>query len=159
MSPRCKAPCPKPTYANIDAAPKQLTCSDRKLMLAMFNMHHYSTEKMMAIELRNTGGGHHNCSSNFWADKCTSTGTFCGIDIFGCNTFDDGLYNCATIGQKRSLIEICPHGGCVPLPPSSGPSHCRHGDCECEGTGQVFYCWSSNSFLMTLIGLRSSKSH
>ncbi|KAG0282572.1 hypothetical protein BGZ96_000332, partial [Linnemannia gamsii] len=130
-------PCPKPAYADIAAALKQLTCNDRKLMSSMFNMHHYSTEKMMTIELRNTGGGHKNCSSNIWADKCTSTGTFCGIDIFGCKTIDDGLYSCATIGQKPSLVEICPLGGCVSVPPSNVPSHCRHGDCECAGTGQV----------------------
>ncbi|KAF9339287.1 hypothetical protein BGZ91_006466 [Linnemannia elongata] len=134
-----QAPCPSPAYADIAAALKQLTCSDRKLMSAMFNMHYYGTEKMMNLELRNTGGGgnHNNCSHNHWADKCTSTGTFCGIDLFGCNTIDDGLYSCATIGQKPSLLEICPLGGCVPVPSSNGPSHCRHGDCVCAGTGQV----------------------
>lgn len=134
-----QAPCPSPAYADIAAALKQLTCSDRKLMSAMFNMHYYGTERMMNLELRNTGGGgnHNNCSHNHWADKCTSTGTFCGIDLFGCNTIDDGLYSCATIGQKPSLLEICPLGGCVPVPSSNGPSHCRHGDCVCAGTGQV----------------------
>ncbi|KAG9062866.1 hypothetical protein KI688_005173 [Linnemannia hyalina] len=111
-----QAPCLSPAYADIAAALKQLACSDRKLMSAKFNMHHYGTEKTMNLELRNTGGGggnHNNCFHNRWADRCTSTGIFCGIDLFGCNTIDDGLYSCATIGQKPSLLEICPLGGCV----------------------------------------------
>ncbi|KAK3826753.1 MAG: hypothetical protein J3R72DRAFT_500810 [Linnemannia gamsii] len=133
-----QAPCPRPAYADIAAAVKQLTCADRKLMSAMFNLYHYSTEEMMSIELRNTGG-HGNCTNGggVWGDKCTSKGTFCGIDIFGCNTIDDGLYSCMTIGQKPTLLEICPLGGCVSIPAAIGPSQCRHGDCECAGTGQV----------------------
>ncbi|KAF9150779.1 hypothetical protein BG015_007401, partial [Linnemannia schmuckeri] len=125
-------PCPSPAYADIAVALRQLTCSDRKLMTGTFNIYHYGTEKVMNLELRNTGGNG-NCSHNFWADKCTSTGTFCGIDLFGCDTVDDGLYSCSTIGQKPRLLEICPLGGCVPVPFSNGPSHCRHGDCECAG--------------------------
>ncbi|KAF9132952.1 hypothetical protein BGW39_010943 [Mortierella sp. 14UC] len=115
----------------------------------MFNLHHYIAEKMLSIELRNTGGGggHGSCSTGgvIWADKCTSKGTFCGIDMFGCNTIDDGLYSCSTIGQRPTLLEICPLGGCVPIPARFGSSHCRHGDCN-----SLYFYKGSNSIPIAL---------
>ncbi|KAF9095793.1 hypothetical protein BGX23_012621 [Mortierella sp. AD031] len=166
--------CPPPAYTDIHNAVNQLTCSDRKLVSDMFNLRYYNTTKAMSFESKNCGGnnggsngGNDNCvKPNIWADKCTSTGTFCGSDLFGCHSIDDGLYSCTVIGERPKLLEICPLGGCVALSPEVGPSHCRHGDCECAGTGQVcgsefpstcnydegslYFCKSSNTIPILL---------
>ncbi|KAF9094736.1 hypothetical protein BGX29_009372 [Mortierella sp. GBA35] len=149
-------PCPPPAYTDIHNAVNQLTCSDRKLVSDMFNLRYYNTTKVMSFESKNCGGnnggnngGNGNCvKPNIWADKCTSTGTFCGSDLFGCHSIDDGLYSCTVIGEKPKLLEICPLGGCVALSPevcgSEFPSTCNYDE------GSLYFCKSSNTIPILL---------
>ncbi|KAG0034069.1 hypothetical protein BGZ81_006264, partial [Podila clonocystis] len=145
---RMKGPCPKPIKTDIDAAIKRLSPEDRKLIPYFFNLEFYSKaleaeEVKGALDLHNTGGKDKDkCDHGHWNDKCTSIGTICGSQIFGCNTLDDGVYNCDSIGGKPKLVEICAIGGCVNRG-SAAPSGCKNTDCTCNKSGEV--CGSSFS--------------
>ncbi|KAF9428603.1 hypothetical protein BGZ94_001767, partial [Podila epigama] len=145
---RMKEPCPNPVKRDIDAAIKRLSSYDRKLLDPYFNLGFYSkvleAESIQAanLNLRNNGGGGGggggggNGGNGIWNDKCTAVGTFCGSSIFGCNTYDDGVYQCDKIGGKPVLVEMCPVGECINRG-SAAPSGCKGGDCACKASGEV----------------------
>ncbi|KAG0056222.1 hypothetical protein BGZ83_005954 [Gryganskiella cystojenkinii] len=135
------ASCPKPAKKDIVAAIRRLTRKDRERLRPFFNFGFYSTaiSSLPAID-RHNGGDDSDCDG-YWHDKCTGVGTFCGIDIFGCSTIDDGLYSCCAVGDKPKLIELCPLGGCVGrVEGNNGTSSCRHNECKCVGSGQHPHC-------------------
>ncbi|KAG0085944.1 hypothetical protein BGZ92_008580 [Podila epicladia] len=149
---RMNGPCPKPIKKDIDVAIKCLSPQDRKLVCPyFFNLEFYSKtleaeEAKGVLELHNTGckgKDKHKCDGGgHWNDKCTSVGIYCGSQIFGCNTLDDGVYQCDSIGGKPKLVEICTVGGCVNRG-SYAPSSCKDTECTCSKSGEV--CGSSFS--------------
>ncbi|KAF9585019.1 hypothetical protein BGW38_004250 [Lunasporangiospora selenospora] len=110
-------PCPKPVKEDIGRAIKQLTTRDLELLKPFFNLNFNSqtAAKESLSELTMSAQNNQGQCKGVWDDKCTSIGVFCGIDIFGCNTIDDGLYKVAT----------------------NGTSSCRRGECECSGSGST----------------------
>lgn len=125
------SPCPKPVKKDIDNALKELTCRDREKVEGYFDLGFYGNAAL-ALDLHNTDG---DCTDEGrWHDKCTSVGTFCGKNIFGCNTVDDAIYQCDAIGDKPKKIAMCPRGECVS---KNGSATCQRKECHCSGSGQV----------------------
>ncbi|KAF9285529.1 hypothetical protein BGZ68_003782 [Mortierella alpina] len=132
-------PCPKSDRKDIADTFKQLTCPDQATLSPLLWLGVFSEAAINAVDRHNTDG---DCKAeHHWQDKCTDVGTFCGIDLFGCNTIDDGLYYCDAIGNDPQLLEVCDVGACVSRKDRSGPAHCGDDTCTCAKTGYI--CGSS----------------
>ncbi|KAF9931401.1 hypothetical protein BGZ67_005314 [Mortierella alpina] len=135
-------PCPKSDRKDIDGTFKQLTCPDQALLSPLWRLGAFGEAAINAVDRHNTDG---DCKDEHqehdWQDKCTDVGTFCGIDLFGCNSIDDGLYYCDAIGNDPQLLEVCDIGACVSRKDRNGAARCGDGTCTCAKTGYI--CGSS----------------
>ena len=128
-------PCPKSDRKDIADTFKQLTCPDQALLSPLLGLGAFSEAAINAVDRHNTDGA---CKDeHHWQDKCTDVGTFCGIDLFGCNSIDDGLYYCDAIGNDPQLLEVCDIGACVSRKDRNGTAHCGDGTCTCDKAGYV----------------------
>ncbi|KAG0208518.1 hypothetical protein BGX28_000572 [Mortierella sp. GBA30] len=121
-------PCPKSDQKDIDKASMKLTCPDLDKLSPLLKLGSYSAAAIDAVDRHNNDGG---CDDDHhWHDKCTDVGIFCGIDLFGCNSIDDGLYRCSAIGDDPQLLKICG---------SSFPETCRLDE------NSLYYCKHAGS--------------
>ncbi|KAF9966769.1 hypothetical protein BGZ70_001313 [Mortierella alpina] len=132
-------PCPKSDRKDIADTFKQLTCPDQALLSPLLGLGSFTKAAINAVDRHNTDG---DCKDeHHWQDKCTDVGTFCGIDLFGCNSIDDGLYYCDAIGNDPQLLEVCGVGACVSRRDRNGAARCGDDTCTCAETGYI--CGSS----------------